>query len=149
MNFKQENYSDLENIIEVMSKNLSIRVIRYYSITNDQKEYSFSYKTAKKDIQVQFKQAFIDHMWRKIEGLNKKIPLIYTTTTLPNNFRLKNSNINMLEVFDCLPPLSKWEAYIFPFDTTITIELIDRYENNSYFNCYISDWILNNINNNK
>lgn len=140
------NYSDFENIIEVLSKNLSIRVIKYYSITNNQKEYSFNYKTAKEDIQEKFKYAFINHMWRKIERLNKRTPLIYTTTAFPNKFQLNSSNINMLEVFDCLPVLSKWEAYIFPFDTTIRIELIDRYENNSYFNCYISDWILNNIN---
>ena len=119
-------------------------MIKYYIICNQQFDYSFSYKKAPKATQQKFKEIFIEHLWRKLEVLNKRVPLIYTTNTLPSNNRLKSSNVNMLEVFDCLPSLSKWEAYIFPFDTTITIELRDRIENISFFNLYLSDWILNN-----
>ena len=144
MKMEKNNNLDFEEIVDVLSRNLSIRVIKYYTICNQQFEYSFSYNNAPKATQQKFKKIFVEHLRRKLEVLNKRIPLIYTTNTLPSNNRLKTSNINMLEVFDCLPSLSKWEAYIFPFDTTITIELINRYEDNSYFNCYISDWILNN-----
>ncbi len=144
MKMEKNNNLNFEEIVDILSRNLSIRVIKYYIICNQQFDYSFSYKKAPKATQQKFKEIFIEHLWRKLEVLNKRVPLIYTTNTLPSNNRLKSSNVNMLEVFDCLPSLSKWEAYIFPFDTTITIELRDRIENISFFNLYLSDWILNN-----
>ena len=58
MKMEKNNNLDFEEIVDVLSRNLSIRVIKYYTICNQQFEYSFSYNNAPKATQQKFKKIY-------------------------------------------------------------------------------------------